>query len=71
MKKVMLAVATIAFLGLTSCKKDYTCACTTTDSSSSTSVTQSTTVNGTKKDAKAACEKTQTVATITTTCVIK
>ncbi len=57
MKKV-LAVSIFAILGvaaLSSCKKDYTCECTVT--SGSTSVSSTSTLKATKKDAKAACEK--------------
>ncbi|MFN5786868.1 MAG: hypothetical protein ACK457_12955 [Flavobacteriia bacterium] len=69
MKKVFFLGA-FAVLGLASCKKDYTCECTTTGGG--TTITQSTTVNGTKKDAKAACENgSSTVLGITTTCTIK
>ena len=42
-------------IGLSSCKKDYTCECTVT--SGSTSVSSTSTLKATKKDAKAACEK--------------
>ena len=69
MKKVFF-LAAFAVLGLASCKKDYTCECTTTGSG--TSITQTTTINGTKKDAKTACENgSSTVMGITTTCKIK
>ena len=68
MKKVLLIAAASVFV-LASCKKDWTCKCTQTDGTN-TYVT-STTVNGTKKDAKAACEYTLTVGTYTTTCVIE
>ncbi len=56
MKKV-IGVAAFAVLGmvaLSSCKKDYTCTCTTTFAGSTT--TTSTTLNGKKDDVKTACE---------------
>lgn len=53
MKKV-LALAAVGVFVLASCKKDYTCECTATNGSIST--TSTSTVNGTKKDAKTACE---------------
>lgn len=67
MKKVLF-VAVLGMLTLASCKKDYTCECTTTVLGFSSSAT--TIVKGTKKDAKAACEN-GTNATTYTTCVIK
>ncbi len=67
MKKVFLTIA-VAGLAMASCKKDYTCECTTTVLGFSSSAT--TIVNGTKKDAKAACEN-GTNASTYTTCVIK
>lgn len=63
MKKVMFAAAAFAVLGLASCKKEYTCTCT----ESVTGLSTSTTLKATKKDAKAACDKTVG----TTTCAIK
>lgn len=64
MKKV-LGVAAIAVLGvvaLASCKKDYTCTCTTTVSGQTTSA--SGTVTGKKADAKEACEKGSSTYTV-------
>jgi hypothetical protein len=60
MKKVLL-VGAVALLGLASCKKDYTCECTTTVDLSAigggkTTSTASTTINATKSDATEACE---------------
>ena len=52
MKKVLLAVAVVAFFA--SCKKDYTCECTVDLLGVKT--TSSTTLNATKSDAKEACE---------------
>lgn len=51
MKKILL-VGALAFIGLASCKKDYTCEC----KDSTGAVVSSSTVTGTKKAAKAACE---------------
>jgi hypothetical protein len=56
MKKFVLFVAAAATLGLASCKKDWTCECTYTDSDGATQTTK-TDINGkTKKDAEAQCE---------------
>jgi hypothetical protein len=72
MKKVLL-VAAVAF-AFASCKKDYTCECTTT--TAGISVTASTTVKDTKKKATDACEKGTTSSSVagissSTTCKIK
>jgi hypothetical protein len=71
MKKLsMIAMGVVLVASLASCKKDYTCACTWTDGSSS--LTSSTTIRATKKDAKAACEANQvTNGTSTWKCEIK
>lgn len=69
MKKV-LAIAVLGVLTLASCKKDYTCTCTA--SSGGMSVSQSTTINDTKKKAEDACTAKSTSASgATTTCAIK
>lgn len=69
MKKVFI-VASLSIFVLASCKKDYTCECTT--SGSGISATVSSTVKATKKDAKEACENgSSSVAGVTTTCKIK
>ncbi len=68
MRKVFFAA--VAVLALASCKKDYTCECTTTGGGVSGTV--SGTVNGSKKDAKEACEKgSSTVGEVKTECKIK
>jgi hypothetical protein len=54
MKKVLLVAFGASLLGLTACKKDYTCTCTYNGNGMSGSI--STTINATKKDAKEACE---------------
>lgn len=58
MKKILL-IAAVAGLSMVSCKKDYTCECTTTVTilGSSSSATGSTTIHDTKSKAKDACEK--------------
>jgi len=72
MKKLVL-LAAIASVGFVSCKKDYTCTCTVTDSSAGGStISASTTIKATKKDAKASCETgSSTVGTVTSKCEIK
>lgn len=73
MKKVALFAAVVFAVGLTSCKKDHTCECTTTDSSNTISdVTVSTTINDTKSNAEDACTALETsVGTLSTSCAIK
>jgi hypothetical protein len=69
MKKI-LAITALGVLSLTSCKKDYTCECTTTASGLSATVT--TTIKDTKKNAEDACSaKNATANGATTTCSIK
>ena len=74
MKKLLLVAAVAAFT-MTSCKKDYTCECTTSVSilGVTTSATASTTIKDTKKKAKETCEKgtVSNSAGSTTTCKIK
>lgn len=67
MKKVMI-FGTFSLLVLASCKKDYTCTCTTT--TGGVSASESVTLNATKSDAEEACNEgdaTATVLGITTT----
>ncbi len=57
MKKVFLVVA-VAFFGLASCKKDYTCNCVTTDTSDGSQITSSSeTITDHKSDAEAKCDE--------------
>ncbi|MFT6211136.1 MAG: hypothetical protein ACJATE_001767 [Bacteroidia bacterium] len=64
MKKVfgVLAIALMAG-GMTSCKKDFTCTC-TTSVTGTTPITTSTTINATKADAEEACESGNAVANV-------
>lgn len=76
MKKIFF-IATVAILGLTSCKKDYTCECTTTitqpefqyggtvvQPASTQTASASATITDKKKDAEAKCEEgTKTTST--------
>ena len=63
MKKIfsISALAFVGVLALASCKKDYTCECTTTTTNGTSTGTavSSTTIKDTKKSAKASCEKEQ------------
>ena len=56
MKKVFF-IAGIAVLTLASCSKDWTCKCTQTGSSGTVIGTTSSTVTGTKNEAKASCDE--------------
>ena len=60
MKKALLIAAVAGFV-MTSCKKDYTCECTTTVGTITS--TSSTTINGKKDDVKTACEKSNSSST--------
>lgn len=74
MKKVLLSVFALSMLSLASCKKDYTCSCTST--SGGYSATSTITIHATKKDAKDACDAFDATAsaggtTATTACEIQ
>lgn len=70
MKKFLL-IAVVIVAGLSSCKKDYTCECTTSVSGSD-DISASTTINASKKDAEEACENgTSSVGGVSVTCEIK
>jgi len=77
MKKAMI-FGTFALLALASCKKDYTCTCTTTaeSASGSATTTASTTINDTKKNAEEACDEGDATSSIggytsTTECTLQ
>lgn len=74
MKKMILGVAALSMLALVSCKKDYTCECTSTSGGST--ATSSVTINDTKKNAEEACEASSASVTSggqtsSTTCTLK
>jgi hypothetical protein len=81
MKKLFFFALVICAISVfTSCKKDYTCSCVVStydsDDNSTETITQSVTLNDTKKKAKDACNvksATQTMGTITqtVTCTLK
>ena len=64
MKKIIF-VAAFGLLTLASCKKDYTCTCTAVG----TTISSSTTLHATKKDATTACENGSISGAVT--CAIK
>ena len=71
-----LATVSVALISLSSCKKDYTCECTTTIGGTVYGTPVTTTINDKKDEAKTACENgssSTTFAGVTTsvTCVIK
>ena len=70
MKKVMILALVISGFAMTSCKKDWTCECTSTDGTNS-ATTSSVVENTTKSKAEAACNYTLTVGSSSTTCAIK
>jgi hypothetical protein len=74
MKKVFLFAAVISAFSFASCKKDYTCTCTT--SYAGLTASTSTTIHDTKSKASSACTAEETSSSVggvsaTTTCVIK
>jgi hypothetical protein len=54
MKKLLFSVLAVSAIGLTSCKKDYTCTCVSTGSGYNS--TYSATAHLKKKDAQAWCD---------------
>jgi len=76
MKKLLsIAAVTVALVSLSSCKKDYTCEC-TSSVGGTVLQTVSTTINGKKDDVKTSCENgssSQTVGGVTSSvsCTIK
>lgn len=70
MKKLVFAIAALGLFSLTSCKKEWTCACTTTIGGVSNTV-EGKTAKVSKKDAKSACERETSVAGTSVKCVIK
>ncbi|MEN9987490.1 MAG: hypothetical protein RLZZ585_529 [Bacteroidota bacterium] len=71
MKKTMIFGA-FASLMMVSCAKDYSCKCVTTETISGVNNSQTTVINGTKKDATAECAaQSQTVNTIVKTCALE
>jgi hypothetical protein len=72
MKKLVLSIAALALVAttMTSCKKDYTCECTTT--ALGVTVSESITINDTKKNATETCDKGDASAFgVETACSIK
>ncbi len=70
MKKVFAICALALFaVSFSSCKKDYTCTCTATESITGISASESTTLTATLADAEEACDAGDSVdATVTTEC---
>ncbi len=74
MKKSIFVLAGVAMLALASCKKEYTCECTTTSAIGTISAT--TTIKDTKNNATEACEAGSSSTNVggmqtTVTCKIK
>ncbi|MCG8576274.1 MAG: hypothetical protein MI810_15400 [Flavobacteriales bacterium] len=75
MKRIILSsFIALGVLAFTSCKKDYTCECTTT--TAGVSATASTTITDTKKNATESCDAGDATTTVggitaTTECEIK
>ena len=64
-----MILGAFASLMMVSCTKDYSCKCVTTESTSGATNTETTPINGKKKDAQAACEaKSLTDATVVKSC---
>ncbi len=71
MKKIApIAVALLIVAGMTSCKKEYTCTCTTSYTGGPSTTVSGKTAKMKKKDAEASCntgDRTYTVGTVTYT----
>ena len=68
--KKFIAIAALGVLTLASCKKDYTCEC--SSSAGGVTISASTTIKDTKKKAEEACTaKATTTNGVTTSCTIK
>ena len=68
MKKVLLFAVVLGAVSFTSCKKDYDCTCTVTNSGTVLSSNTVTLENVSKSDAEDACSSSVTVGTSTTAC---
>ncbi|MBD3637294.1 MAG: hypothetical protein HUJ25_08085 [Crocinitomicaceae bacterium] len=71
MKKVLIFGLIVGGFALTSCKKDWTCTCTSDDGQGNTTSSSTTIQNATKSDAEAACNSTATSGSYTVTCAIE
>ncbi len=71
MKKVFLFAAVITAFSFASCKKDYTCTCTSTAASGAAGITTSTTIHDTKSKATTACNNLTTASAGFETCAVK
>ena len=56
MKKILFLGAVVCTIGLASCKKDYTCECVSTETTSGATTTTTATIKAKKDDAKTDCE---------------
>ena len=68
MKKVLLFAVVLGAVSFSSCKKDYDCTCTTTNSGTELSKTTVTLEDLSKSEAEDACSTSVTVGTMTTAC---
>lgn len=68
MKKVIFGALALAFLGLTSCKKDYTCKCTYQGTGETTITENKEIKNAALDDAKKTCDGYESEGLITKTC---
>jgi hypothetical protein len=75
MKNILYSAALVTLVVFSSCKKDYTCECTSKDNTGASYGTSSVTIHSTKKDAESACSATSSASaggmTVTQTCEIK
>lgn len=73
MKKLLsIAAITVALVSLSSCKKDYTCACTFSGAGAGTPAQNIEIKDAKKKDAKETCDQAQTTwAAIGASCELK
>ena len=55
MKNLLFPIAMLVMIAFASCKKNYTCTCTSKEISSGATATSIITVNGSRQDAQDAC----------------
>jgi hypothetical protein len=71
MKKIAVLAIFAGAMSFASCKKNYTCTCTTTEPGYP-NITSSTTIKDTKSKAKTTCSnESATVGSVATTCAIQ
>lgn len=72
MKKLFVMISGIALIGFSSCKKEYTCECTTTNGSATSIVNEKKLDKQSLKDARSKCDEgDMKIGSLETECKIK